>query len=504
MQPKEFISLSLRDIFQVIFKHKFKITILFLGSICLTAIGTFLIRPIYEAKAEFLVKIGRESIYVPEISGGNPVISTDLQNQINSEIEILKSRSLIHEVVTALGPATIYTKLAESRNGILTSLLHRTLKPPDPISKALLTLQSKLEIKSIKDSAIIEVLFRHTDPQMAAAVLNELANHYLERHLSVHKSDRSHTFFRQQVDLLKDKLSKDEAQLQALKANYNVTSLEEQQRLILNKITELRSELDRTQSQIVETQNRVAQLRKQLAKTPERISQREDIDRNNLLMNTLETQLVTLQLRKKELLTKYSDENRLVASVSEEIEIVKKKLAEQAGERYGTTQWRINPTYEQLQQELNHSEADLKSLEAKRDIQSAQLQEYHQDLKRLNGIEIEYRQRQQEVEVDRQNYLLYLNKFEESRISEAMDTEKISSVTLIEPVQVPIRPASPRKSLNLVLGLFLGAVGSFGLAFFLHFLDDRLETVESVENCLDVPVLISIPYTKKGKSQSDD
>jgi capsular polysaccharide biosynthesis protein len=62
---------------------------------------------------------------------------------------------------------------------------------------------------------------------------------------------------------------------------------------------------------------------------------------------------------------------------------------------------------------------------------------------------------------------------------------------------VPLKPVSPKVFLNLVLGLFLGALGALGLAFFLHYLDDSLETVEDVEHTLDVPVLISVPYSKK-------
>ena len=48
-------------------------------------------------------------------------------------------------------------------------------------------------------------------------------------------------------------------------------------------------------------------------------------------------------------------------------------------------------------------------------------------LQELNQIDVKLNQLQQQVDVDRQNYRLYLTKFEESRISDAMDTEKISS-----------------------------------------------------------------------------
>jgi capsular polysaccharide biosynthesis protein len=99
--------------------------------------------------------------------------------------------------------------------------------------------------------------------------------------------------------------------------------------------------------------------------------------------------------------------------------------------------------------------------------------------------------------VDRQNYRLYLSKFEESRISDAMDTEKIANVNVIEPAQSPLKPVSPKIMLNMMLAIFLGGFGGLGLAFFSEYLDDSLEKTEDVENYLEVPVLASIPELRK-------
>ena len=49
--------------------------------------------------------------YVPAIGCGIPVISSNHEEQINSEIEIPKGRSLIQDQDTSLGPATIYSEI---------------------------------------------------------------------------------------------------------------------------------------------------------------------------------------------------------------------------------------------------------------------------------------------------------------------------------------------------------------------------------------------------------
>jgi capsular polysaccharide biosynthesis protein len=78
-----------------------------------------------------------------------------------------------------------------------------------------------------------------------------------------------------------------------------------------------------------------------------------------------------------------------------------------------------------------------------------------------------------------------------------MDSEKIASVSLIEPAQVPLKPVSPKKMLNLVLGLFLGALGGLGLAFFLEYLDDSLGEIDDIEEQLKLPVLGVLPELEK-------
>jgi capsular polysaccharide biosynthesis protein len=78
-----------------------------------------------------------------------------------------------------------------------------------------------------------------------------------------------------------------------------------------------------------------------------------------------------------------------------------------------------------------------------------------------------------------------------------MDTERMANVSLIEPARPPLKPVSPRVLLNIVLGVFLGGFGGLGLACFVEDLDDSLEWTDDVEECLDVPVLASIPEMKK-------
>lgn len=142
------------------------------------------------------------------------------------------------------------------------------------------------------------------------------------------------------------------------------------------------------------------------------------------------------------------------------------------------------------------NEAEIEALKAKKITQENHLHELQGKLDRLNQVELKLNQLEQEIEVNKENYRLYLNKVEEARISEAMDIERIASVSLIGPARPPIEPVSPKVILNLLIGILLGIFGSLSLAFFKEPLDDRIEKIEDVKKELQLPLLASIQVFK--------
>ena len=473
MESYEYGRWSLRDVLYIVFKQKKQILVFFLFTVITVAIVTFAVKPTYEAKAQILVKIGRENLYIPPNSAASQIIKPNSEDQINSEIELLKSRSLAENVVRFLGTETIYKNL-------------------DDIG-AVIKFQKSFSAEGIDKSNVISLGFKHENPKMAATIVNTLANAYLEKHLLIHKNPQSYNFFEEQSNLLKSKLDQAEKTLRIFKNQHSVTDIAEEQKLLLKQIGDLRAELNRTISQVAETKNRILQISKQLEKTPETITQGEVADYNSSLISNLEAKLIELQLKEKEFLIKYTPESRLVMNVKEEIQMVREKLVEQEAKQYGKSSTGLNATYQRLIEELFRNQAENKSLVVKKEIQNSQLLDYQGKLEKLNQIEMQINQLQQEVDVNRQNYKFYLNKFEESRISDAMDNKKITNVSLIEPAFPPLKPVSPNVLLNIFIGIFLGGFGGMGLAFFTEFLDDSIEKPEDVEKVLQLPLLASIP-----------
>jgi uncharacterized protein involved in exopolysaccharide biosynthesis len=380
-------------------------------------------------------------------------------------------------------------------NSILSPIQGTALSPTDV---AVLKLQKDLTAEVVKKSNVIKIHYKNNDRDVAASVVNSLVNLYLDRHLDVHKNPESYTFFEEQSRLLNGKLTMAEELLKSFKEKHNLSSLQEQRTFLLQEDSALRTSLNQTESAIVEMQNRLKQLHLLIASVPKTIPQGEEVNHNPYLVSNLQAKLIELELKEKELSAKYTDQSRLVRNVRDEISLVRQKLDQQETKRYGKSSSGLNTTYQRLEEDLLRNDAELKALLAKQETIAMQLVVCQSQLENLNRFEVQLDQLNRDVDVNRQNYRLYLTKFEESRISNAMDTERIANVSLIEAALPPFKPKSPRVMVNLALGVLLGGFGALALAFSSEYLDDSLEKPEQAERVLALPVLTSVPQLKEG------
>ena len=71
------------------------------------------------------------------------------------------------------------------------------------------------------------------------------------------------------------------------------------------------------------------------------------------------------------------------------------------------------------------------------------------------------------------------------------------NIQIIESVELPEKPVSPNKKMNIAIAFALGLMVGVGLALLLEFLDNTFKTKEQVERELEIPVLGTIPQVKE-------
>ena len=79
-----------------------------------------------------------------------------------------------------------------------------------------------------------------------------------------------------------------------------------------------------------------------------------------------------------------------------------------------------------------------------------------------------------------------------------MGREQITNVKIVQPATLVYKPVAPKKTVLLALGLAVATIVGIGSAFFMETVDHTLRTTDQVEAQLGLPVLLSLPYRKRG------
>ena len=96
-----------------------------------------------------------------------------------------------------------------------------------------------------------------------------------------------------------------------------------------------------------------------------------------------------------------------------------------------------------------------------------------------------------EAKANESNYLLYLNKREQERTSDALDQKRFANVAISVPAYVPVLPARSPFKVGL-LGVFF-AVPGFGAGYVAEFMDPSFRTPDEVADVLNISVVTSFP-----------
>ncbi|MBJ6725357.1 GumC family protein [Geomesophilobacter sediminis] len=470
----------LRTWLSVIFKNRLRIAVVCAVCVAATAAASFLLPPVYETRSSILVKIGREYQNRQDLGNGAPFVAVSQEEMTNSEIQILTNRDLIKKVIATVGLGTIYPELARN-NG----------PEADRLGVAAELFTSQLKVAVVRKSNVVQVSFRHRDPKVAARAVNTLVELYTVMHLQAF-SDNKSPFLEQQLSAYEKKLRQSEDTLQKFKQEHGVYSLDEQRRLLLDQRTSLDTVLKSAENSIAEQQKKIAALTAQGRRLAQVEGGYTQTERDRIIVDA-RARLLSLRLEEQELLKKYTEGNRLVVNVRNEIRMVTNFMKEQE-EEIKTRVKTANPVYQNVQIELIRAETDYQSQKAKAGTLRQQLRQLDGAIQALDFREKDIQKLKRDQTINEKNYQTYLERTEEARIADDMNRLKLANISVIEQAAVPAVPVRPNKGRNLVLGLFFGLVAGVAAAFFREYAAQSFSTPESVQRRLGVPVVAAIPY----------
>jgi uncharacterized protein involved in exopolysaccharide biosynthesis len=151
-----------------------------------------------------------------------------------------------------------------------------------------------------------------------------------------------------------------------------------------------------------------------------------------------------------------------------------------------------DPTYDAMRSELAKAKTELAATEARAAAMSSLIRNYREQNVDLSRKEQLHNDMQRTAKADEENYLLYLRKEEEARISDALDRQRFSNVVVAEPAAVPFQPQG-RWMLVVVLGTLFAGFASAMAGIVADRWDPSFRTPGEVETFLGVPVVAAFP-----------
>jgi uncharacterized protein involved in exopolysaccharide biosynthesis len=494
-------SYTMRDFVSVGFRRRGLIVLSFLGIFLGAAVYAWFLPRQYEAQIKIL--LNRERVD-PLVSSEGDVTPKQLNTSVseqeqNSEVELLKSRDLLRKVVIASqlnqqpGTDSWWSRLPFLGRTLASGRKERARvgdKATSTIADALL---QRFQVQPVSKSNIILVTFRDSDPVRAAQLLNVFADLYLERHLAVHRPAGTLEFFQQETERYRKGLVAIEAQLSNFGQTEGVASLQIEKETTLQKLSDFEAKLRETNAAIAETQQRIRAMELQMESTPPRLVSTVRTSENREIVQSLKSTLLTLELKRTEMLGKYEPSYRPVQELDKQITQIRSSLAAEEAVSHRDESTDRNPAYDRLKEDLAKARAELPALQARSANLMKDVSAYRERGSQLFQKEMAQNDLTRSQKIADANYQLYFHKQEEARISDALDKQRILNVSVIEKAGVPSQPVSLSRSLILIIASVLAIMVSVGLAFAMDLLDPSFRTPDELKTYLNIPVLAAIP-----------
>lgn len=467
--------MELRKILEIVWRRKWIIVQAFLIISLTTIIGTSLITPTFEASAKLLIK------------------SSDTASSLLSSIGLEGSSDLSSLIGGADVDSETYIALAGS-NPVLETVIWKlqmvgpggNLMPASGLRmKSILSTifpGPYVEISEVEDTDLLEIRASSTDPVEAAMIANTLAEVFIEDNLrrSTEEYRNAKVFIEERIQFAKTTYLNVLEEIKEFKIKEKTVNLPMETKVAVEKIAELMKEKEDNIIDLSEITAKIETLKAQFHRQGKLIVSSSAISGNPQIENLSKT-LSDLELQLAGALTEKREEHPDVKSLKERIIRGKEQLRKQVG------------IFQKTSPDLELMERDLAALQAHLRGVDADIRKYVSILKTIPRKAFDQSQLELNLSVSQSLYTSLLEYLYQVGVAEAMT---LSDITMVEPATEPIRPASPNKTLNGIMGAFLGLVFGFGLGFLIHYLDDTIRTPEEVK-ALELTFLGTIPRFRK-------
>gem|GEM_PF-2135021 len=333
---------------------------------------------------------------------------------------------------------------------------------------------------------LVRISYSSPDPELAKEAVNAIAQGYVDYSLNtVREQARSaRMFIENQIDQVKKELTAAEDSLRLFKEAEGIFELSESAQNLIGRLSDLDGALAEAQATRRINERRISALLDQLSDTSAffgkyRIIASSPEMASNPQLAALSQRMNELAEKKASLMADLSPNHPEVVAIDEEMERLKSDMTRIASKALAEGPAATDPILQNIYSQLVQAQVDLESAKAQERAISHLISEREAVLRTFPSKEQRLAELTRRVEADRKVYAVLLEKLQEAKIEEA---RQVSDARVVDPAITPEKPVSPRKGLNLLLGLLLGTLLGLGLAYALEELDTSVRGPKDLEH----------------------
>ena len=469
---------------EAIYRQKRVFITQFVTVIVMTIAVIVLMPKRYEANSKLIVENlrSRASLTTQPV---DRVVTTDdvSEMQMNSEVELLQSETVLRKALglPAAPPENDVREMAEEQ-------------------KKIKSLQTRLTVDAVRQSSLINVKLGAASPSEAVRMLNAILNAYFDERASLTRSKGAEKFFEREAEDFGAKLDANQEDLSAFQEQHELVNMDEQKKLQVERLAKLDDAIQATKAKLADQTGRSHDLVAKLGTVTPRAETTVRAVTNQYSQEHLGTALVDLENRRTELLHRYVPTDRQIVELDEKIATMKNAIRESGLHPAAERATDINPVWQQIQILLVAANSEISGTAAEQAELMRQRRAAEERLRELLESTGEYENLTRAFTEVQTNYNLYVQKRDQARISEALDSEKMFDVSTVQRPASSAEPVRPKPIPYFLAGLLLAFCLACAVALYADSSAERIYAPQQLDHLTGMQTVATI--SEAGAEQS--
>lgn len=348
---------------------------------------------------------------------------------------------------------------------------------------------------TFKDTRLIEISFRHTDPVFAAFVVNGIGETFVNANSEKRSGTNRKTndYLQQRIADLQSEVRNDEIKLVELKQSAGILKTEGEQTIVLDRLSGLNKDL-----LDAENVRKLAEAKyNSVLRSPENaraITEKEILrytteQENSLreLRNDTQRKIADLRANRARLLEVFKETAPEIVEIDTQISSLENSIRNEVEKNRKELEEFRKRSSQVLLDTLRTEYQQAKEREDK--VRAAYNQQYDLAQGQNTGA-VQIKLLEQNIETNK-GFLDNLRKQQSGNDVAAQGSD--NNISVADYAIPDNQPVSPRRVSTVLAVLILSTVFGMGLALFLEYLDDTISSTDEVESYLQLPALAAIP-----------